>query len=241
MYHQTADPILGVLRDGGETPLPSLRAVQSILGVQLGDSGASLRVELYDKRYSDLAQQTRDFTTVTGGRGRAHGVDVIARLPSFARVATRIVYSQVDSRRTDASSGIQARAPFDVPHTASVVMSRVFPSQITLGAALRYASGRPFTPVVSAVRSSDGTWMPQYGPPNSLRLPAYARFDLSASVFRVMQAGTQVVGYVALTNAFDRRNVYTWRYSPDYTTRYDVASIFNRSVYFGGVLTFSER
>lgn len=241
IYHQTADPLLGVLREGGETPLPSMRAAQSIVGVQLGDSGASIRVELYEKRYSDLVLQTRDFTTVTGGTGRANGVDVIARFPAYLGVSTRVIYSGVESRRTDASSGIQAPAPFDVPHTATVVMSRTFPAQITAGAALRYASGRPFTPVVSATRSPDGTRTPQYGAPGSLRLPAYARVDLSASVFRVMQGGTQVVGYVALTNVLDRPNVYQWRYSPDYTTRYEVASIFNRSLYFGGVLTFTGR
>lgn len=241
IYHQTADPLLGVLRQGGEIALPSMRAVQSVVGVQLGDSGASIRVELYDKRYSDLVLQTRDFTTATGGTGRAHGVDVIARFPAYLGVATRIVYSGVESRRTDAASGRQAPAQFDVPHTATFVVSRAFAGQVTLGGALRYASGRPFTPVVNAARAPDGTWTPQYGAPGSLRLPAYARVDLSASVFRVMQGGTQVVGYLALTNVLDRPNVYQWRYSPDYTTRYEVASIFNRSLYFGGVLTFTGR
>jgi hypothetical protein len=242
VYHQGADALLGVLRDGGEIDLPSMRAEQSIVGVQLGDSGASLRVEFYDKQYSDLVLQTRDFTTMTGGTGRARGTDLIARLPMVMGLNTRIVYSRVESFRTDGSSGLQARAPFDVPHTATVVVSRVFPSQVTMGAALRYASGRPFTPVVSAEPSADGkTWSPLFGPPGSLRLPAFARVDVSASVFRIVNTGAQVVGYIALTNLFDRRNVFTWRYSPDYTVRHEVASIFNRSLYFGGVLTLTGR
>jgi hypothetical protein len=240
VYHQSVDPLLGVLHDSGVTPLASARATQAILGAQVGDSGVSLRVEVYDKRYADLAQLTRDFTTATRGTGTARGVDVMAKTPAIAGFSSRLVYSFVDARRTDPSTGLTARAPFDVTHSTTLVCSQVLPHQVSLAASLRYASGRPFTPVTGAVLDMvTRVYAPTYGDPGSLRLPAYARVDLSASIFRILKPGRQFVAYVALTNVLGRANVYTWRYSADYTKRYEVASIFNRSVYFGGVLTFT--
>jgi hypothetical protein len=244
IYHQTPDPVLAVLRSdmAADAPLPSMRATQASVGVQLGDSAPMLRVEVYQKSYTELVQQTRDFITVTGGTGRARGMDLIARAPQLGGLSSRIVYSLLDDTRTDPNTGVIARAPFDVTHTVALIATQSLPWQITLGVALRYASGRPFTPVVSAVPASDGsgTWTPAYGAPESLRLPAYARLDFSANWFRVVRAGVQAVTYVAISNALGRPNVYDWRYSSDYAVRHDVASIFNRSVYFGGVLTLTR-
>ena len=52
--------------------------------------------------------------------------------------------------------------------------------------------------------------------------------------------GSQAVTYLAISNALGRPNVYDWRYSSDYAVRHNVASIFNRSIYFGGVLTLTR-
>jgi len=241
-YHQAVDPLLQALSDSGQIELPSMRATQVIVGAQWGESTPMLRVEVYDKRYSDLAQQTRDFLTVAAGAGRAHGVDVIARPPPIAGVTTRVVYSFVHSERTDPNSGAMARAAFDVPHSLTAVATRQVLRWITAAVSVRYASGRPFTPVVGATRApQQPTWTPIYGAPYSERLPAFARVDLSASWFRVVASGVQTVAYVAVTNVLDRRNVYTRLYTADYTSRYDVRSIFNRALYFGGVLTLGGK
>ncbi len=242
VYHQSVDPLLEALADSGRVDLPSMRATQAIVGVQWGESMPMLRVEAYHKRYAHLAQATRDFVTVGDGTGRAHGVDVIGRAPTIAGVSSRLVYSFVRSERTDPNSGAMTRAPFDVPHSLTAIVSRPVLRWITTSASLRYASGRPFTPVASATRPSPrGPWSPTYGAPNSERLPAFARADFSASWFHLMSGGTQTVTYVAVTNVFDRSNVYARLYTADYASRYDVRSIFNRAVYFGGVITFTGK
>jgi hypothetical protein len=245
VYHQAPDPVLAILRAdaAADASLPAMRATQAMVGVQLGDSGAMLRAEAYHKQYASLVQQTRDFLTVTGGTGRAQGIDVIARPPPLGGLSSRIVYSLLDATRTDPSSGVLARAPFDVTHSLALIATQLFPRQLMVGAALRYASGRPFTPVVSAVQATgvSPTWTPVYGAPESLRLPAYARLDFSANWLHAVGAGVQAVAYLTITNALARPNVYDWRYSSDYTVRHNVASIFNRSVYFGGVFTFTKR
>jgi hypothetical protein len=94
--------------------------------------------------------------------------------------------------------------------------------------------------VIGATRSPDSpTWIPRYGAPNSERLPAFARVDFSASWYRPLASHGQFVAYVAVTNVLDRSNVYVRQYTADYTSAYDVRSIFNRAVYFGGVLTLT--
>ena len=241
IYHQTVDPALQALQSDSTFVLPAMRARHAILGLQIGDGTPMARVELYHKAYSDLAAQTREFLTVGDGVGRARGADVITRLPVIAGVNSRIVYSYVNSVRSDPSSGIVAPAPADVTNVLTVIATKNIFEGATIGATFRYASGRPFTPVTSASRSdADGTWMPRYGAPGSDRLPAFSRLDLSASIFRVVHPALQMVGYTALTNVLDRSNVYTWRYSADYSTRYAVRSVFNRSLYFGSVVTFGH-
>ena len=241
IYHQTVDPLLQTLSND-DAALPSMRARHAIIGVQIGEIAPMLRVELYQKCYTDLAGQTRDFVTVGGGTGTARGIDLIGRAPEIAGVATRVVYSYVESTRTDPNTGILARAPFDVPHNLTAVVSRSFAGALSTSASFRYASGRPFTPVVSASRASSAApWVPAYAAPNSARLPAFARVDVSANWYRRLASGGQLVGYVAVTNLFDRSNVYMRQYTADYTSAYDVRSIFNRAVYFGGVLTLSKK
>lgn len=218
-----------------------MQARHAVLGVQVGDSTPMLRIEAYDKRYQALAGQTRAYRTVGNGTGRAYGIDVLAHAPSVAGVSTRLVYSFVRSRRTDPSTGIMAPAPADITHGVALIATRGFANGVSLGSAFRYASGRPFTPVTNAVPDAGGvTWTPTYGPPGSDRLPAFARLDLSLSGFRRVRSGVQVVGYTAITNALGRPNVFTRRYNPDYTSHHDVRSTFNRSLYFGGVLTLLD-
>lgn len=159
VYHQVVDPLLQMLGDGTPLALPSMRARHAIVGLQVGESTPMIRAELYHKAYDDLAGQTRDFLTAAGGTGAAHGLDIIARAPSVAGVATRAVFSYVHSRRTDPSTGIMAPATADVTHGVALIATRQFANAITTAAAFRYASGRPFTPVLDAVRNpGDATW-----------------------------------------------------------------------------------
>jgi vitamin B12 transporter len=241
VYRQSVDPTLQVLRADTTDALPSMRATHLIGGLQLGEGTSLIRVEGYLKKYSNLAAPDRDYLTIGNGGGDARGVDVMARGTIPGGISTRVVYSYVHSVRTDPSTGIISPAPADVTHGLTLIGTRPIAGLVTLGATFRYATGRPFTPVVGATRASrDSVWTPLYGAPGSDRLPAYARLDLSASLFRVVRPGFQVVGYTALTNVLDRANTYTRRYSPDYSTFHNVTSVFNRSIYFGGVLTLTK-
>lgn len=238
LYHQSVDPLLQLLTAPPSADLPAMRARHAIVGAQVGEGATMARIEVYEKSYTDLAGATRDFITMGGGTGRARGVDLLLRGASVAGFSPRVVYSRSSSARTDPNSGHEVAAPFDVPDNLTLIVSRTLPRMIVAGASLRYASGRPFTPVISAARGAgDSAWVPVYGGAASQRLPAFARLDLSASWVRQTSNVTQLVLYASVTNALDRGNVYARRYTSDYARHYDVRSIFNRALYFGGVLT----
>jgi hypothetical protein len=44
--------------------------------------------------------------------------------------------------------------------------------------------------------------------------------------------------FVSLMNMLDRNNAQRYRYNADYTRRYIVSSLFERSVYFGATITW---
>src|SRR5690606_10689213 len=78
VYHQVASP-LAYEPGTGDPSLPPMRAEHHIAGALLEREGLLLRVELYRKRYRELAQQTRDYGIAGGGRGASRGADVFAR------------------------------------------------------------------------------------------------------------------------------------------------------------------
>jgi hypothetical protein len=121
--------------------------------------------------------------------------------------------------------------------THTVIAERGFANGVRLGASYRAATGRPFTPITGA--TYDGTrdlYIPTYGAAMSDRYPSLRRVDLSLSRYRMLTSSLASVLYASVSNVFDRANVQSWSYSRDYSRRTPVASIFNRSVYFGASL-----
>jgi len=219
--------------------LGPMRAEQRILGAQVGEGAWLGRVEAYDKQYDDLAQRTRDYDVVAGGTGRARGTDVFLKGPVTLGVTGRVSYSFVSSRRTDPDTRIVTRAPFDITHTLTTVVERTILGGWRASMAYRYATGRPITPVVgSSYDGAQQVFVPAYGAPTSERLPAFRRLDLSTSYFRQITPGLQSVVFVSLMNMLDRENAQSFRYTADYSRRFVVPSVFERSVYFGGTITW---
>jgi vitamin B12 transporter len=237
VYHQVPDPLY--FDDAlAVDDLSSMRAQQRILGVQVGGESRMLRVEAYDKRYEHLAQRTRDYDVVAG-TGRARGADVFAKGRVALGVSGRLSYSYVSSRRTDPDARVVTRAPFDITHTVTAVAERTLLGGLRAAIAYRYATGRPFTPVSGASYDpQQQVYVPAYGDPMSERLPAFRRLDLSTSYFRALTPQLQSVFFVSLMNALDRDNAQRYRYNADYSRRFFVSSLFDRSVYFGATITW---
>jgi hypothetical protein len=240
LYHQVPDALLfdSTLGMPGLAPM---RARQSVAGVQLGEGARMLRLELFDKRYRDLAvlstEPGRERVARGGGVGSARGLDLILKSAGPWRIERRMTYSLVRAERTDAVTGLLARAPMDVTHALTSVVERAFTGGWRAGLSWRSATGRPYTPVTGgAVDAASGAWAPVWGAPTSERFPTYRRVDLSVSRARPLGERTTAILYLSLNNVLDRRNVQAWRYSADYTERTPVRSIFARAIYVGGTL-----
>jgi hypothetical protein len=232
VYHQVPDPILFDATLGDPT-LTSMRASHTIVGVQAGQQGRMIRLELFDKRYHDLAQPTRDYDVVGGGVGSSRGADVFVAGRGIPGMRWRLSFSALVAKRTDPSTGLLARAPSDVSQSITAVVQQSLAAGWYLGVSHRYATGRPFTPVVSATyEPRREIWIPEYAAPMSERLPAFQRADVSLTHLRRI-AGFNAVFFSSVSNLFDRENVFTYRYTPDYRSRIPVRSLFKRSFYVG--------
>jgi vitamin B12 transporter len=240
-YHQVSDPLY-FAEKLGRSDIGPMAARQYVLGGQIGDDRRIARIELYDKRYRDLVGLTRDKVVVGDGTGEARGLDAFVRHPLWPYASTRISYSYVDSHRTDPNTGTQARAPFDVTHSMTAIADQALPRGWSFATALRYATGKPFTPVASATHdSSRDLWAPVYGAPYSERLPAAIKWDVSVSRVKRLSPRSTLVYFFSLDNVLDRTNLYQYTYNADYSRRIPVRSLFNRSFYIGGSLTYIGR
>jgi hypothetical protein len=235
LYHQVPSPLM-YEPTIGDPSLGPMRATHWILGGVIENRDVMLRLEGYYKRYADLAQLTRDGRSVGGGTGRTRGLDLFFKWNRELPVSGRIAYSYVRATRTDPDTRILARSPFDITHTVTAVAERRLGAFQT-ALSWRYATGRPYTPVVAAVPdTAPGVWIPTWGAPEGERLPTFQRLDLSVSWLHSLWRGNLTVVFVGVSNVLNRDNLYGYRYSADYTRRIPVRSQFLRSVYFGVTL-----
>lgn len=237
IYHQVPDPLF--YSDSiGRRGLPSMRATQMVLGLQYGDEGpVTARVEGYAKRYRDLALQDRDNRVTDGAEGTSRGVDLFFKGTLPGGFSARTIVSYLVARRTDPTSGVVARAPFDVTWSRALVVEKAFSNGARAGLTYRANTGRPYTPVIAAQRDPDrDVYLPAWGEANSERFPGIQRLDLSFSRFQPITPRVRLVTFVSLSNVMNADNTQAWAYSHDYSQRSPVRSIFNRSIYFGATL-----
>jgi vitamin B12 transporter len=238
VYHQVPDPLFFAPGVGVEG-LPPMRATQYVLGAQAGAGARTARLELYEKRYAELAQLSSERRVVAGGTGASRGLDLFLRGETPGGVEGRLAYSLLHAERTDPDTRVVARAPFDVTHTLTLLGEREWAGRWRLGGAYRAATGRPTTPVLGAdLDARRGLWVPRHGPAMSERLPDFHRLDLSATALHRFSPSMLGVFYLTLTNVLDRENVFAYRYTADYSERIPVRSQSKRTVFFGASVSF---
>lgn len=218
--------------------LRPMRATHLVAGYEYGNPDADLhvRVEAYEKRYSDLPLEVGERFT-SNGYGHARGVDVFAQR-QWTALTLRGTYSYVDARRRWTPYEQRQRyvipdrtwrPDFWIPHSVGLVASWNPIASITIGTAFHMASGRPVTPVTGTIVTERGV-VPVFGEINSDRLPRYERFDLSSSYRRVRKSHS-LIYILGITNVFARENAFEYAYSEDYSERRPVVSAAPRSVY----------
>ena len=216
------------------TPEPQ-KAVHYILGYEYNrDGDYILRVETYYKDYSNLLSRNEyGYLFNSGGEGFAKGVDAFFKVRFKPDFNGWISYSYTDSKRRLFPTQPLVSSNYDITHNVSIVASYNITSMITVGASYRISTGRPYTPVTSAIYDpTQNAYEPAYGTENSERFPVYQRVDLNAQCIFSLFNKFAVV-FVALNNLFNTDNLYSYTYNFNYTNKLPVYSDNTRIIYAG--------
>jgi len=161
---------------------------------------------------------------VNDGEGRIYGAEFsVAYHPrpgSFAYLS----YTLSRSERRD-GDGPYRLFDRDEPHVLSLAASQNLGRGWTVGGRFRLISGDPTTAVVGSVFDArSGIYVPQYGPVNGERDPAFQQLDLRVEKRWRIATGSLSV-YLDVLNAYNAKNPQGYRYSFDFSKKEPVAGL----------------
>mgnify|MGYP001172642666 CR=1 FL=1 len=223
-----------VLPDGGSPAGVPRRAEHLVAGFQ-HDGAPALRVEAYVKRYDDYVAEAGN--VVTGPpikAGRAAGLDVLLRPQAVGPLHGWLTYSYLKAE-LELEDGARVPSQYDVTHSLTAVAKLSFGAS-ELGFTARYATGRPFTPILGAAPSAPGEPPePIYGPLHSRRMPDYFRLDGRLTQLLPFFGGGVLIAFVEALNLLDRDNVTMYTYDAAYQNRRPVPNFFGDRIFLVGV------
>jgi tetratricopeptide (TPR) repeat protein len=215
------------LPDGGVPAGTPRRARHAALGIER-EGRPSLRVEGFLKSYDRYAPEDGELEIESG---RAAGIDALARWLQTDRWGGWVAYSYLHAS-LDLADGLRVPSGIDVTHSLTAVATRTIGAW-QIGATARYATGRPYTPVVGS-SDTQGFPAPVYGEAHSRRLPDYARLDARLTRFQSL-GGRMAVFYLEVLNVLDRDNAATVVYDSDWKNPRTLGSIFADRTLVAGV------
>jgi len=206
------------LPDGGVPAGIPRRARHLAFGVER-EGRPAVRVETFVKTYDRYVPE-EDALEVE--RGRVSGVDALVQWPQTDRWGGWVAYSLLRGR-VDLVDGGTVPSEVDVTHSLTAVATRTIGAW-QIGTTARYATGRPYTPAVGAIRDG-GFPEPVYGERMSRRLPDYVRLDGRLTRFQRI-GGRFTVFYLEALNVLDRANASGIVYDADWKNARFVDSFF---------------
>ncbi|MGN6104641.1 MAG: TonB-dependent receptor [Kofleriaceae bacterium] len=202
-------------QDLRQLPVDAVTAATPISANGGTDSGGVFGIsrELVDSQFGSYSYREAI------GRGRAYGVELIARR-NRGRWTGWIAYTYGRSLRRNPTRDPDREHPYvlDQPHTLTVLGTTALGKHWRIGGRFRYATGNPYTPVAGAVMIPDGDWIALDGPILSARLPAFYQLDLRLD--RAWRRPWGVINlYIDIQNVTNRRNAEGVTYNEDYTVQ----------------------
>lgn len=212
-------------------PAGTPRRVRHYAGGLEYDGNLYAKVEAYRKRYDRYVPDGKGPPIEAG---EATGVDLLAKWIGSEHWDGWVSYSYLRSR-VDLVDGRTVSAAYHVPHTLTAV-GQVYSGSWKLGVTARYATGRPFTPILGAQDRSDddGFIEPLFGDPSGARLDNYFRLDARITRFVSLSGGLLVL-YLELLNVTDRDNVSSIVYDANFENPRPVESIFAQRTAVAGI------
>jgi hypothetical protein len=231
VFHQSARRRKYQLPDAGTPAGVPTRARHVVLGAERAGEPAA-RVEVFTKLYDRFTEGGSDGPHAVGGVSR--GVDAIVRWQRQSRLNGWITYSLLDAE-LEMEDGSRTSARYDVTHSLTAVGRLALTDAWELGATLRYATGKPYTPVLGARAAEQEGWpaVPVYGVVHSERLPYYGRVDGRITRYQRIGGNTGVF-YLEMLDLNGRRNVIGYHYDASYSQRTPLESFFARPTFVAG-------
>lgn len=240
-YSQFPQPML-YNETSGNPDIDAQWSHHVVVGLEHSADHLMFRLEAYRKTYADLVLRAETTKYANMGDGVARGIDCFVKYGGFlqTRASGWVSYSYLHSRRLQARDVgdrlVYETAPsaFDVTHNLTVVGKVQLMPFMSASMTFRYATGRPVTPIIGAVRHpGKDYYTPIYGPINSQRLPPFVRLDGGLSYFLPFGTSSAATVYGAVSNLLDRANGVRYEYSPDYSERRLRTSDYRRLFYVG--------
>jgi len=168
-------------------------------------------VELIDNAAIDFTENIE--SQLVAGRGRAYGAEFFLR-KTKGKTTGWIAYTLAKSERKadNINRNEWYNFRFDRRHYLTVVASHDLNKRLNVSGSFILATGDAYTAPVGQY-TLNGTVVPLYSDRNALRIPAYHRLDLSATLYRKQVEGKTYKNerswVFSIYNVYGRRNLYT--------------------------------
>ena len=200
--------------------LQSPLAIHYIVGISREFNNA-LRgwVEVYQKDYQNLVVVNTLEDYSNDGHGFARGVEFFLQKKTGSLVGW-LSYALSVAKRKWYFDTQEYDFDFDQRHLLSLTLSYNFPESYkskwympsVIALTSRYASGRPYTPIVSAERNLNGGWVPVRGETNSRRFSSFENLNLRVEWQFSVSRKLQGTSFMEIWNMSNRRNIMGFRY-----------------------------
>jgi hypothetical protein len=170
----------------------------------------------YKDMYSMVSPSAGQFTDADGnlkplrydntGKGRAYGLELVARHDFANNFTGWLAYTLSRSERLDSGQTTYRLFDFDQTHILTVLGTYSLPRNWQIGGRFRFVTGNPTTPIVNSVfNSSTDQYDPVYGKVNSARIDAFHQLDIRVDKRWVYQSWMLDV-YLDIQNVYNRTN-----------------------------------
>jgi outer membrane receptor for ferrienterochelin and colicin len=239
IFHQYPDPRLYSASDGNPD-LNAMKATHYIASLDYKFSKfSSARIEAYHKEYGNLPLEDDILNYSNNGYGFAQGIDFMLKGDLFGIIDGWISYGFINTKRKWMDFEELSSSTFDITHNFTLIAKYNITPSLQVGVNYKYATGKPFTPVVSANYIPDiDIYEPDYGEDNSDRHPTYQRLDIRFTYLSQLFNSYFTVLYVEALNILDINNIFGYSYNKDYSIKSRVDRYFGRrTVVFGFQIT----
>ncbi len=226
-----ASDVFGNPRVGLERGLQTSVGVSQTLPYAITVDGTVFYTQLWDQVVaSPLAVRRPDGavgpeTFANTQRGRAYGLEILARKQLTGSVFAWVAYTLNKSERQPNGSEPWRLSDFDQTHILTVVGVWKLPKNWQIGGRFRLVSGNPYTPYTGGVLdASTGGYVPISGPINSRRLPAFHQLDIRIDKSFVWRRAKLSL-YLDVQNVYNHQNSEFQNWAYDFSRSQPIAGL----------------